>query len=433
MSSNAWKTFLALVMPGGFIFIAAIGFLRPQGLPAWLHQPISALPYIVLVFGLIFGWYFSHTRMILSLLALTLTDLALCFFPMAGNDPNPLSQTIFSASAILLPLNLLAFSLLKDDSILTIRGLFRLLAVLVQPFLVLWLCYPEQQEIAATFRQAYLTWVPMNWTPIPQAALLVYLVAGLMQLIRFVVHRDPFDGGSVWALATVFFAFHGQQFGWQATNFFSTAGLILFVALIQSSYQRTYRDDLTGIAGRLAYEEATAQLGKQFAVAVLSIDQLKPYANTLGRSVAKQILKLVAPKVQAACHDGRVFRISGEELTLLFPNHSAVETLAILEQIRKTVEGASLYLRGQERVWEDSRRTKQPGRKDRELPLSVSIGVAEKAAESATLSLVIKSAYRALYDAKLAGGNVVKRGAIVTEPVRRSAGTSGRMVANSKY
>src|SRR5512139_3754527 len=84
MSSNTWKTFLALVMPGGFIFIAAIGFLRPQGLPAWLHQPISALPCIVLVFGLIFGWYFSHTRMILSLLALTLTDRALCFFPMAG-------------------------------------------------------------------------------------------------------------------------------------------------------------------------------------------------------------------------------------------------------------------------------------------------------------------------------------------------------------
>lgn len=433
MPSHLWKTFLALVTPGGFIFIAALGFLRPQGLPTWLHQPIAALPYIVLVFGLIFGWYFSHTRMILSLLVLALTDRALFLFPMTGNDPNPLGHTIFSASAFLLPLNLLAFSLLKDTSISSIRGFIRLLAVLVQPFLVLWLCYPEQQDMADTFRQAYLTWVPVNWTPIPQAALLVYLVAGLMQFIRFVVHRDPFDGGSVWALAAVFFAFHGQQFGWQATNFFSAAGLILFVTLIQSSYQRTYRDDLTGIAGRLAYEEATAQLGKQFAVAVLSIDQLKPYANTLGRSVAEQILKLIAPKVQAACHEGQVFRLSGEELTLLFPNHSAVETVAVLEQVRKTVASTSLYLRDHKRVWEDSRGTKQPGRNDRELPLSVSIGVADKAAEPATLSLVIKSAYRALYDAKSAGGNVVKRGAVAAESVRRSSGSSGRMVANNEH
>jgi diguanylate cyclase (GGDEF)-like protein len=433
MSSNTWKTFSAFFMPSGFIFIAALGFLRPQGLPTWLHQPIGGLPYIVLVFGLIFGWYFSHIRMILSLLALTLTDRALFLFPMTGSDPNALSHTIFAASAFLLPLNLLAFSLLKVDSISTIRIIIRLLAVVVQPVLVLWLCQPEQQDIAAMFRLTYLSGIPTNWTPIPQAALLVYFVAGLMHLMRFVLRRDPFDGGSVWALAAVFFAFHGQQFGWQPTNFFSTAGLILFVTLIQSSYQRTYRDDLTGIAGRLAYEEATAQLGKQFAIAVLSIDQLKTHANTIGKSVAEQILKRVAQKVHAACQDGRVFRISGEELTLLFPNHSAVETLAALEQLRKTVESTSFYLRGRERIWEDSRGTKQPGRKDQELPVSVSIGVADKAAETATLSLVIKSAYRALYDAKSAGGNVVKRGVVTTEPIRRSTGTSRRIVASSEY
>lgn len=433
MSSNTWKTFSTSFLPSGFIFIAALGFLRPQGLPTWLHQPIAAMPYIILVFGLIFGWYFSHIRMILSLLALTLTDRALFLFPMTGSDPNAFSHTIFSTSAFLLPLNLLAFSLLKDDSTSTIRGAIRLLAVLVQPFLVLWLCQPEQQDIAAIFRLNYLSGIPTNWTPIPQAAVLVYVVAGLMHLMRFVLRRDPFDGGSMWALAAVFFAFHGQQFGWQPTNFFSTAGLILFVTLIQSSYQRTYRDDLTGIAGRLAYEEAKAQLGKQFAIAVLSIDQLKTHANTMGKSVAEQILKRVAQKVHAACQDGRVFRISGEELTLLFPNHSAVETLAVLEQLRKTVEGTSFYLRGRERVWEDSRGTKQPGRKDQELPVSVSIGVADKAAETATLSLVVKSAYRALYDAKSAGGNVVKRGVVTTESIRRSTGSSGRIVASSEY
>jgi len=207
----------------------------------------------------------------------------------------------------------------------------------------------------------------------------------------------------------------------------------LFVTLIQSSYQRTYRDDLTGIAGRLAYEEATAQLGKRFAIAALSIDQLKLYAGTHGQPVAEQILKLIAPRIQAACRGGRVFRVSGEELTLLFTNQSAVETLVALEQVRKTVEAATLYLRGRNRVREARRGIASPGPKDRELPLSVSIGVAEKAEAPAALGLVIKSAYRALYEAKAAGGNVVKRGLVSVEPVRRSDRNSGRIIASGEY
>jgi len=433
MYGSIGRTFSAFFIPSGIIFFAALGFLRPQGLPSWLHQPIAAFPYVVLAFGLIFGWYLSHVRMIFSLLALALADRALVLFPAMGSDPSSLNHTILAITAFLLPLNLLAYSILKDNSTSTIRGAIRLIVVLVQPFLVLWLCEPEQQDFASILQLTYLSSIPTSWTRIPQAALLMLLAGGLMYLVRFAISRDPFDGGSAWAIAAVYLAFYGQQLGWQSTNFFATAGLILLVSLIQSSYQRTYRDDLTGIAGRLAYEEATAQAGKQFALAVLSIDQLKAYAGTHGKSVAEQILKLVAPKVQAICQGGRVFRISGEELTLLFTNQSALETLVALEQVRKAVETLSLYLRGRDRVWEDRRGTKSPNSKDRELPLSVSIGVAGKSDDSATLNLVIKSAYRALYDAKAAGGNVVKRGVVIVEPVRRPHGPSGRIVVNEEY
>ncbi|HEY6085279.1 MAG TPA: hypothetical protein VIU63_07765, partial [Nitrospira sp.] len=54
-----------LALPGGFVLLAAAGFLRPHGLPPWLQQPISAFPYIVLAFGVIFGWYLSSVRMML--------------------------------------------------------------------------------------------------------------------------------------------------------------------------------------------------------------------------------------------------------------------------------------------------------------------------------------------------------------------------------
>ena len=434
MLSLFCKSILAVLFPGGLIFLLAIGFLRPQGLPTWLQQPIAALPYIVLTFGLIFGWYFASSRMILSLLVLALADRALVLFPITAADQADLSQTIVAITVFLVPLNLLAFSIFKEDSPSTLRGVTRVVLVLVQPFLLLWLCLPDQHDLASSFTRNYIPPLYTEWTSIPQPALFAFATALLLHVIRFALHRDPLEGGAVWALCAIFVAYHTSRYGWQPTNFFMAAGLILFVTLFQSFYQRTYRDELTGIPGRLAYEEAIEQLGKKFSVAVINIDQLTEYANTHGKLVSEQILKRIAPRIQAACSsDGQIFRTTGEELTVLFPGKSTTETLNTLETIRKTIEIISLFLRGPDRVWEKQRGIQKAGSRDRALPITLSIGVAEKVSDNATLSLVLKSAYRALYEAKGIGGNVVKRGAVAMDPARRSHAGSGRIVASGEY
>jgi diguanylate cyclase (GGDEF)-like protein len=433
MLSLLWKSILAVLFPGGLIFLIAIGFLRPQGLPIWLQQPIAALPYIVFTFGLIFGWYFASSRMILSLLVLALADRAMVLFPGTDVEQAALGQTIVAITAFLVPLNLLAFSIFKEDSLTTLRGLTRILLVLVQPFLLFWLCLPDQHDLASSFTREYVPSLYTEWTPIPQPALFAFATALLLHFMRFALRRDPLEGGAIWALVAIFVAYHTSRYGWQPTNFFMAGGLILFVTLFQSFYQQTYRDELTGIPGRLAYEEAIGQLGKRFSVAVISIDQLTQYANIHGKSVSQQILKLVAPRVHAACSGGQIFRTTGEELTVLFPGKSTTEAMSTLETVRKTTEAINLILRGPDRVWQKERVTQKTGSRDRALPITLSIGVAEKVSDSATLTLVIKSAYRALYEAKGAGGNVVKRGGAAIETVRRSQAGSGRVVTSGEY
>src|SRR5690242_702347 len=146
MPQGLLRAVLTFFFPGGLFFLAALGFLRPQGLPPWCQTPVAALPYLALTFGLVFGWYFASTRMLLSLLTLTFAHQALSAWP-PEQDPASVSHTIFAASAFLLPLNFLTLSLIKDQAIGSLWGIVRMLPFLVQPLAVWWICDPAHPDI----------------------------------------------------------------------------------------------------------------------------------------------------------------------------------------------------------------------------------------------------------------------------------------------
>lgn len=304
--------------------------------------------------------------------------------------------------------------------------------MLIQPFLVLWAALSEQTGLVLFLQQPLLPMLMTDWTTLSQPALLAF--GGSLFLIgaRFVVEKNPLDGGSLWALMASFTAFHGLHYGWSPTNFISAAGLILFLTLVQASHQRTYRDDLTGVPGKPAYEETVAGLGKRYVFAVVGIDQLKQYGNQHGKPVSEQLLRLIAPKIMAAADVGKVFRLAGEEFTIVFPKKTATETLVALEAIRKAVEQTTVYLRGRERVW-DGGRSARSGSGDEALVVTASIGLAEAGGSRSSLSLVTKAAYRALYEAKGEGGNLVKRGTVAPDARKSAPAEIGHIVAYSEF
>src|SRR5262245_5100664 len=126
------KGLMAFFLPGGLVLLAAVGFLRPHGLPGWLQSPVSAIPYIVLFFGLVFGWYLSNTRLILSVLILAGAERALTIFPVVDPSLTSIGQRVFDLTAFLLPLNLLALSKIKTDATSAARNVIRLLLLCAQ-------------------------------------------------------------------------------------------------------------------------------------------------------------------------------------------------------------------------------------------------------------------------------------------------------------
>jgi len=430
MWSSLRQLLIASSIPGGLIFLVAIAFLRPHGLPDWVETPIAVLPVVVLAFGVIFGWYFASSRLILSLLVISLAECSLYVSPASSPDQSVTLPTILAFTAFLLPLNLLALSLIQEDTLSVGRSLVRLSLILAQPILVMWLSRPSQADLALTLQQPFIPLIPFSWTPLSQQAFIVLVGTCVLLLFRFAVDRDPLDAGAAWAVITSFAAFHGVQYGWAPINFLSAAGLILFLTHVQSSYRRTYCDALTGCSGRPAYEEAVATLGQRYVIAVAGIDQLKQYSNQHGKAVGEQLLRLIGPKLVTAARPGKVFRLAGEEFTILFPGKSTRDTLAPLDNVRKAIERSAFFLRGRDRVWAGDSPDDQSSR-DQILAVTLSIGVAQSIGSQDTPQLVTKSAYRALYEAKGEGGNQVKRDAN-SSGIKRTAYGVGRIISYSE-
>lgn len=149
MATSMLKRAWGLLAPGGLVLLLAIGFLRPHGLQVWAQGPVSALPVIVLGFGIVFGWYLSSSRLIFSLLVLVCLDRVIFWFAPADSSPGAPGPVLFAIATFLAPVNLLALALVKEGGVLSWRGLVSLLLILCQPLLVLWLCLSGQTNLTS--------------------------------------------------------------------------------------------------------------------------------------------------------------------------------------------------------------------------------------------------------------------------------------------
>jgi len=402
------RRLFGVVLPGGLLLLAALVLFRPGALPAWMHPYVRAYPYGVAGAGVFLGWLFNRSRVVFAIVVLALADRALLQFSAGDAVAAGVGRIVFDAVAILLPLNLAAFAMISERGILNLRGLARLVPILAQCLVVAFLCLPGQRGIVGWLEYRFVDVNLASWTPISQPALVAFGVALVSQGIRVALYRTAIEGGLLWALVVSFVALHGSRAGWPATNYFATAGLILAVALFETSYRMAYHDDLTGLPGRRALNEALAKLGNRYAVAMVDIDHFKQFNDRYGHDVGDQVLRMVASKLERVSGGGKAFRFGGEEFAMIFAGQSAADVIPHLESLRKAVQASCFVLRGPDRPRKRPKTPRTHTGPRSALVVTVSIGVAERDNRRRQPNQVIKAADLALYLAKEAGRNQVK-------------------------
>ena len=194
-----------------------------------------------------------------------------------------------------------------------------------------------------------------------------------------------------------------------------------------------YHDELTGIRGRRAFNEALLSLDQQYAIAIVDIDHFKKFNDTYGHDTGDQVLRLVASRLSEVRGGGQAFRCGGEEFAILFRNTSAKDAFEHLEALRQTIQNSTFRVRGGDRrsggrAGDPDRR--RPTRKKAVkvaitqptdlLSVTVSIGVAEPSTRYRQPEQVIDAADQALYLAKSNGRNRVELASTTPARVTRN-------------
>ncbi len=157
-------------------------------------------------------------------------------------------------------------------------------------------------------------------------------------------------------------------------------------------------DELTGMNNRRSFfnqgniiSEQAIRYGLQFTVMMLDIDWFKKVNDNFGHSIGDEVLKDVARVIMVGIRTTDISgRIGGEEFAIILPQTKPEKTIEIAERLRRTVKSIAI-----------------PVAENKNISLTISIGIGQYSDQNQSLHEVLSLADKALYQAKEQGRNRV--------------------------
>ncbi|MBI1942611.1 MAG: GGDEF domain-containing protein [Betaproteobacteria bacterium] len=402
--------------------IAPAAIILGAGLALWLGPPLPPSlaglkeygAYFVLLAGAGVSLWFNRGRALVAAMSLLLA-FAGYRYALGFGAESFAARAVYTAAVVLVPANVLVALLMPERGV-SYHGDHRWLFIAAgEVLLVAWIAASGRSPLSGAAWQELLEHWLLRSPPAPFAGRVLFSAAFTAAVWRAWPakggHFAPLGVGLAGALVAFFVACEWARNEEVFGVFTTAAGAILVVAMLQESYRLAFHDELTGLPGRRALQEALAGLGPHYTVAMADVDHFKSFNDVHGHDIGDQVLKLVAARLAEVAGGGRAFRYGGEEFTVLFPRSALAQALPHLEATRASVEDYRMAVRGEGRPRDQEKGAKlrADGAPEETLSVTVSIGAAEPGGDLRTPAQVLKAADEALYRAKRGGRNRVSR------------------------
>lgn len=398
-----FKTVLSYIT---YIFILLACYFLIKKIPSFTPPVILVITYssyIIFGLGIILSIRFNQGRVFLISLLLTLFQLFLNYSLELSISSITYSQILYPLICILIPVNIVIFSQLKERGLFSLWGKIRISFIIIEMFFIYKFTTFNNPLIETILNYKFVD-LPFEKIIINQIALLIFFLTIIFFIIKAYVKNNVFEVRLIGVIISVFTALLFVNDRISFSIFLSAAGLVLITSIIEDSYSMAYLDELTGIPSRRALREDLMKLGNKYVLAMVDIDFFKKFNDTYGHDVGDDVLKLVASNLVQVTGGGKAFRYGGEEFTILFPGKSMSDVISHLDKLREQVSKS-----GYTRKSSKAQSSKSKRGNSSQLFVNISIGVCEKTSKYKDPSDVMKGADKALYRAKKKGRNCVSK------------------------
>ena len=393
-----------------FLIVAcAYSLLQLEYGEKWADLIHTSLPYLMSALLLLVSLIFNRSRLALGSIN---ACLAYAFIQNGMQQPytESTTQLLFIGNAVLFSWHLCLTAFYREKGSISSWGISRLMLV-IGSYVVLWFAVRDGYADALyPALQPYISNQENSRAWLSLALLVSQLASGLLLLVITLWKRTSTETALLAAWLTGNAIFYDFSISGISTTLFTALLLAMFISLIQSAYDLAFVDALTLLPGRRALDEKMGTLSKQYSIAMIDVDHFKKFNDTYGHAIGDQVLRLVASKVRKVGCGGLAYRYGGEEFAILFPKKKTVTVESSLNKLRESISGYHMTLRNKDRTPNKKLGEKLRGAiasRQKNVNITVSIGVAEKLESHHSAEDVIKDADEALYKAKNTGRNKV--------------------------
>jgi diguanylate cyclase (GGDEF)-like protein len=388
-----------ITMVVGGLPVLAAWIAGISGLPEAQRPITNVLAEFLAVLLLVLGWRFRRGRLVIAALAVALAN-----FLSRGPLADPSSEVGLATLSFFLPITLALLSLLPEQPITGPTILLLAAIVVLQAVLVGQVAGLVPSEAGNSLVRSIGELLTS-----PDFSRLVFLIAGAFIALAFAARRTTFEGSLLWVIVAASIALLSWRGPHAATLGFTAAQLVLLTGLVEDSYRLAYHDELTGLPGRRALEEALRTLNGDYTIAMADVDHFKRFNDRHGHAAGDQALRMVATELQKVGGGGKAYRYGGEEFAIVFPGTKPSGAADPLENVREAIANRRFALRGPNRPRKKPDPPRKQSRSPKLINVSVSIGFAGPSARAVGAEAVLQAADRALYRAKSKGRNRVVR------------------------
>lgn len=375
MDRGGRATFLLALVP---FSIAA--WLAVRGIPASAAQIVAVLPELLMapiaVLALRFG---CHRALVAAVLLIAVHRVPV---PDAAG---PLASAVVA-------LHIAVLAVVPDARVDRPAGLVHLLVG------------AASVPAVAVWGQATLQHPHVAFLAEPLWGLGATAVAGLAALASLVWRRGPIDAALPWVAVAAGFILIGSPAPPTASLTLSAAQATLALALVEEGHRLAFRDRLTSLPNRRAFDDHLHRLRGRFALAMIDIDRFKEFNDRWGHDAGDQALRMVATELAKVGGGATAYRYGGEEFAVVFPEQAVRHAVEHLESVRTAIADRGFFIRSKKPKRKRSKRTRLRGGGQR-VPVTVSGGVATSEIQRSDAQSVLRAADRALYRAKRNGRN----------------------------